>query len=100
MPLYADPHSQATGSQRLSIRFACPRCRTLITDWRATVDAPSGRIVIEGHCHGEVFPIMRIIEAQGVAFYDGSVLSLESRYPDDWIGEAEEEGASPVRRTG
>ena len=79
-------------------RFACARCRRIITDVTATVE--HDRVNIHFRCHGEqhTFPVP--LEMSGVLFHnEQSVLRLVSRDPDEYLRLAsEEEGQGTDRR--
>jgi len=73
----------------VTLRYACAKCRRIITDWRASV-RPDGKLELQAHCHGDVATIIQVLDLQGVLFHNArSVLELESRFPDDWTGPQE-----------
>lgn len=79
-------------------RFACAKCRRIITDVTATVEPD--RVNIHFRCHGEqhTFPVP--LEMSGVLFHGlNSVLDLPSRDPDEYLRlTSEEEGKGTDRR--
>jgi hypothetical protein len=77
------------------IRYACAKCRRIIDTWRCNV-LPDGKLELVAHCHGEQQRKVVSLDMSGVLFHDGSVLELESRNPDDWLGP--QEGPAVDRR--
>lgn len=79
-------------------RFACAKCRRIITDVTATVEPD--RVNIHFRCHGErhTFPVP--LEMSGVLFHEfSSVLDLPSRDPDEYLRlTSEEKGKGSDRR--
>lgn len=82
----------------MSLRFACAKCRRIITDVTASVERD--RVNITFRCHGEshTFPVP--LEMSGVLFHGkSSVLQLPTRDPDEYLRLAAEEGSSPAGRS-
>jgi len=71
------------------MKYACHKCKRTITDWRATV-RPDGRLELAAHCHGDVSTRVIPLDMQGVLFYDGPVLDLPTRDPDEFVRLARE----------
>ena len=81
------------------IRYACAKCRRIITDWRASV-LPDGRTELVAQCHGERHTFHLSPDMRGVLFYAGSVLELPTRDPDEYVrtaGSGECPAQSPER---
>jgi hypothetical protein len=79
------------------IRRACAVCRRIITDVRAEVLPDNRGVVVIFSCHGAEYRSVQLLDIQGVAFNDGSVLDLETRDPDEFIARKGSGGSSAGR---
>ena len=67
----------------MTLRYACGRCRKIITDVTPKYK-DDGKIYVTLRCHGDSAEITLNPDSQGVLFSGRDALTINNRDPDAW----------------